>query len=104
MPHQHQLKLKTLSSSVKGDTLTPVWNEHWKVRNVPTTATLIIEVHDKDMNTPNDDYIGKASVTVSPGAKEAVLESQLLKRDRGTLWLKVYCIFQSGTASFNSYR
>ncbi|CAG8730607.1 11850_t:CDS:2, partial [Acaulospora colombiana] len=46
-------------SSVKSETLTPVWNEKWSVKNVPKHAVLEVEVYDKDEGTPINDYIGK---------------------------------------------
>jgi hypothetical protein len=62
-----------------------VWNERWKVRNVPKHAVLSVSVMDKDKGTPLNDFIGKVrlhrkreSVTdplqfktdINPGAKE----------------------------------
>ncbi|KAL0577670.1 hypothetical protein V5O48_004318 [Marasmius crinis-equi] len=77
-------------STVKVDTLTPVWNEVWRVKNVPTTADLHVEVLDKDLGTPHDDYIGKFKVSVAPGAKEVEIEGPLFRRNnRGTFWLKI---------------
>ena len=70
------------------NTLTPVWNELWHVKNVPTTAQLNIEVLDKD-NGPTDDYIGRFHCDVSAGTKELEIESTLSKRKRGMFWLKV---------------
>lgn len=37
-----------------------------------------------------DDYIGRFSTTVTPGAKEAEIVGSVLKRHKGTFWLKVY--------------
>jgi hypothetical protein len=85
-------------SSVQPNTLTPVWNETWRVLNVPSTAELQVEVLDKDLGSPKDDYIGRFRVSISPGAKEAEIEGTGLdgwleglvgKRNRGTFWLKI---------------
>jgi Ca2+-dependent lipid-binding protein len=70
------------------DTLSPVWNELWRVKNVPATAQLTVEVLDKD-NGPTDDFIGRFSCDVSAGAKEFEIESAHLKRSKGKFWLKV---------------
>ncbi|KDQ59895.1 hypothetical protein JAAARDRAFT_46478 [Jaapia argillacea MUCL 33604] len=70
-------------------TLKPVWNELWRVKNVPTHAVLRAEVCDKDEGRPVDDYIGRFQTTVSAGAKEAEIEGPLFKQSRGTFWLKV---------------
>lgn len=74
---------------MKPNTQTPVWNEIWRVKNVPTDADLSVEVLDKDVGAPHDDFIGKFKTTVSPGAKEVEIEGPLFRRDRGTFWLKV---------------
>ncbi|KAL0070391.1 hypothetical protein AAF712_002222 [Marasmius tenuissimus] len=77
-------------STVKVNTLTPVWNEVWRVKNVPTTADLHVEVLDKDLGTPHDDYIGKFKCSVASGAKEVEIEGPILRRNnRGTFWLKI---------------
>ncbi|KAI0761498.1 hypothetical protein BD413DRAFT_485927 [Trametes elegans] len=76
-------------STVKPNTLSPVWNELWKIKNVPNTATLTVEVLDKDNGAITDDHIGKFSITVSPGAKECIIESLSLRRNRGTFWLNI---------------
>lgn len=77
------------SSTVKINTLTPVWNETWRVKNVPITSDLYVEVLDKDVGAPIDDYIGKFKTSVAAGAKEQEIEGPLFRRDRGTFWLKV---------------
>jgi Ca2+-dependent lipid-binding protein len=46
------------SSSVQPNTLSPVWNELWHVKNVPTDGKLKVTVYDKDVGLPMDDYIG----------------------------------------------
>ncbi|KAG5654022.1 hypothetical protein H0H81_008332 [Sphagnurus paluster] len=76
-------------SSVKAQTLAPVWNEIWRVKNVPVISDLNVEVFDKDDGRPHDDYIGKFKVSVASGAKEAEIEGPLLRKDRGTFWLKI---------------
>ncbi|THU91395.1 hypothetical protein K435DRAFT_780765 [Dendrothele bispora CBS 962.96] len=84
-------------STVQPHTLTPVWNELWRIRNVPSTADLVVEILDKDVGAPRDDYIGKFKVSVNPGAKECEIEGPALdlgkvvglRKDRGTFWLKI---------------
>ncbi|KAJ7063724.1 hypothetical protein C8F01DRAFT_88658 [Mycena amicta] len=76
-------------STVKVNTLAPVWNELWRVKNVPAHANLSIEVLDKDDGAKADDFIGKFTVSVAAGAKEAEIEGPLLRRAGGTFWLKI---------------
>ncbi|KAI0648537.1 hypothetical protein C8Q79DRAFT_579774 [Trametes meyenii] len=76
-------------STVKPNTLSPVWNELWKLKNVPNTATLTVEVLDKDNGTITDDHIGKFSTSLVSGAKECTIESLSLRRNRGTFWLNI---------------
>lgn len=76
-------------STVKPDTLSPVWNELWKIKNVPNTATLTVEVNDKDVGNITDDHIGKFTTSVTPGAKECTIESISIRKNRGTFWLNV---------------
>lgn len=82
-------QLSCYRSSVQPNTLSPVWNELWKVKNVPSHANLHIEVLDKDNGNITDDYIGNINTTVAPGAKELTIEGPSLRRNRGTFWLKV---------------
>ncbi|KAF9062222.1 hypothetical protein BDP27DRAFT_1336913 [Rhodocollybia butyracea] len=79
----------SMVSTVKTNTLTPVWNEIWRVKNVPMTSDLVVEVLDKDVGAPIDDYIGKFKTGVAAGAKELEIEGPLFRRDRGTFWLKI---------------
>ncbi|KAE9404834.1 hypothetical protein BT96DRAFT_916518 [Gymnopus androsaceus JB14] len=79
----------SMVSTVKTNTLTPVWNETWRVKNVPMTSDLYVEVLDKDVGAPIDDYIGKFKTSVAAGAKELEIEGPLFRRDRGTFWLKI---------------
>lgn len=77
-------------STVQINTLTPVWNEVWRVKNVPFLADLEVELLDKDDGAPHDDYIGKFKTTIRPGAKEVDIEGPVLsRRSRGTFWLKI---------------
>ena len=78
---------------MKQNSVTPVWNEIWKVKNVPATADLVIKVLDKDQGSVTDDFIGTVKTSVSAGAKEADIKGPLLRRSRGTFWLKVRRIF-----------
>lgn len=84
------LVLTSLSSStVKPDNLAPVWNEIWRVKNVPATADLVIKVMDKDEGSVTDDFIGQIKTSVTPGTKELEIEGPVFRRSRGTFWLKV---------------
>jgi len=76
-------------STVKVDTLKPVWNEIWRVKNVPVHASLAVEVMDKDDGAKRDDYIGKFSCSVNEGAKECEIDGPLFRRAGGTFWLKI---------------
>ena len=66
-----------------------MWNELWKIKNVPKTASLIVDVLDKDVGNITDDHIGKFTTSLAPGAKECVIESISFRRNRGTFWLHV---------------
>jgi Ca2+-dependent lipid-binding protein len=78
------------SSTVKQNEGAPVWNEHWRVKNVPATANLVITVMDKDERSYTDDFIGSITTTVAAGAKELEIEGPFHKRNnRGRLWLNV---------------
>ncbi|KAF8553781.1 hypothetical protein OG21DRAFT_1198612 [Imleria badia] len=76
-------------SSVQSNTLTPVWNEVWQVKNVPTTAMLSVVIRDKDHKALVDHYIGKFETTIYPGAKEAEIRAPMHIHNRGTFWLKI---------------
>ncbi|KAJ7290231.1 hypothetical protein C8J57DRAFT_1045181 [Mycena rebaudengoi] len=76
-------------STVQVNTLTPVWNEIWRVKNVPVHASLNVEVLDKDDGTARDDYIGKFKTSVNAGAKEVEIDGPLFRRAGGTFWLKI---------------
>ncbi|KAJ3907028.1 hypothetical protein F5879DRAFT_1065500 [Lentinula edodes] len=79
----------SMVSTVKTNTLTPVWNETWRVKNVPITSDLLVEVLDKDFGSPIDDFVGKFKTSVAAGAKELEIEGPLFRRNRGTFWLKI---------------
>lgn len=79
------------------DTLNPVWNETWNVRNVPDNAVLKVKVMDKDDGSPTDDYIGKFETTVSPGPKEVEIVGSIFKQVKGTFWMNVCgIVFSNG--------
>jgi hypothetical protein len=63
---------------VKQNTLSPVWNEMWRVENIPSTADLRVEVVDKDEGA-TDDYIGKFALSITPGTKEVEIEGTVFK-------------------------
>ncbi|TDL18925.1 C2-domain-containing protein [Rickenella mellea] len=79
----------TFISSVQPNTLTPVWNEIWNVKNVPDNAVLKVEVLDKDEGAPKDDYIGNFETTLTSGPKEVEIVGSILKQVKGTFWLKI---------------
>ena len=85
---QQWAQSENFRSTVKQKTLSPVWNETWRVKNVPSTADLRVEVMDKDEGV-TDDYIGKFTVSVTPGTKEVEIEGTVFKIARGTFWIKV---------------
>ncbi|KAG9318003.1 hypothetical protein JVU11DRAFT_64 [Chiua virens] len=76
-------------SSVQPNTLAPVWNEVWHVRNVPSTAMLSVIIRDKHRAALIDHYVGKFVTTINPGAKEVEIHGPMNIRDRGTFWLKI---------------
>lgn len=76
------------TSNVKENTLTPVWNETWHVKNVPTTAEIEVGVYDKDPG-PHDDAIGQFHGPVAAGAREFEIVSLVTKRNRGTFWMEI---------------
>ncbi|KAH7890113.1 hypothetical protein F5I97DRAFT_1800566 [Phlebopus sp. FC_14] len=90
-------------SSVQCNTLSPAWNEVWRVKNVPTTSNLSIVVLDKDNGAPMDDYVGKFDTTVSPGAKEVEIQGPMGLQKRGTFWLKIDSSPSSGNPSLLPY-
>jgi hypothetical protein len=79
------------SSTVKQNSVSPVWNERWKVKNVPVTAELVIKIMDKDQGSVTDDYIGTVKTGVTAGEIEFDIEGppRLFRRSRGTFWFKV---------------
>lgn len=81
----------TFVSNVIKNTLAPVWNEVWRIRNVPATATLSVEVMDKDEGSATDDFIGKFNISLTAGAKEVEIDGPVLslRKQRGTFWLKI---------------
>lgn len=80
-------------STVKANCLTPEWNEFWRIKNVPVTAELYVEILDKDPDTPHDDYIGKFKSSVDPGERDFDIQGPLFRRNRGTFRLEVRLIF-----------
>ncbi|OSX56304.1 hypothetical protein POSPLADRAFT_1037584 [Postia placenta MAD-698-R-SB12] len=76
-------------STVQDNTLTPTWDEVWRVKNVPQEATLAVEVLDKDSNSLTDGYIGQFSIPVYSGEQQLRIEDKALKRNRGTFRLSI---------------
>lgn len=87
-------------STVKTKSLAPEWNELWRVKNVPTTSELRVEILDKDTDTPHDDYIGKFKTSIEAGEKEIDIQGPLFRKDRGTFKLKV-CYSYSYVLSYS---
>lgn len=79
---------------MKENTLSPVWDELWRVKNVPHGAILTVEVMDKDSNSLTDGYIGQFTLEPSSGEKDIRIEDRVLKRNRGTFSLKV-CLLRT---------
>ncbi|KIJ63398.1 hypothetical protein HYDPIDRAFT_176087 [Hydnomerulius pinastri MD-312] len=90
-------------SSVQPNTLSPVWNEVWRVKNVPTSATLSVVLRDKDDGAPMDDYIGKFETTVCKGTKEVEVQGPMGLRNRGNFWLKIESSPSTGSAELLPY-
>ncbi|KAF9259640.1 hypothetical protein L218DRAFT_908016, partial [Marasmius fiardii PR-910] len=80
-------------SAPKVNTSTPVWNEIWRVKNVPSTADLHVEILDCNLGTPHetphDNCIGKLRCSLASGAKELEVEGPLFMNNRGTFWLEI---------------
>lgn len=55
---------------------------------MPSNAELKVQVLDKD-DGPKDDYIGRFTTDVQPGAKEEEIHGRILKKHKGTFWLKI---------------
>ncbi|KAF8332085.1 uncharacterized protein EI90DRAFT_3195381 [Cantharellus anzutake] len=71
------------TSSAQRNTLNPVWNESWAIRNVPSDAQLIVDVYDKDEGSINDDYIGSFSAPLDPGAHASALKG-VIRNGKGS--------------------
>ena len=54
------------------NTLNPVWDEDWIVRNVPPNAKLSVEIYDKDDGKFGDDYIGKFQIDLQSMTNELI--------------------------------
>ncbi|EJD51225.1 hypothetical protein AURDEDRAFT_111841 [Auricularia subglabra TFB-10046 SS5] len=75
-------------SSVQPNTLTPVWNEQWFVKNVPETATLELKVYDKDDGTTTDDFIGSFQIPIEDGLRECKIVASS-KAEKGTMFFEI---------------
>ncbi|KAF9075397.1 hypothetical protein BDP27DRAFT_1380640 [Rhodocollybia butyracea] len=68
----------SMVSTVKSRSLTPEWNEIWRVKNVPKTSELSVKVLDKDTDAPrHDDYIGKFKTSIDAGVKEGTFRLEI---------------------------
>ncbi|PCH38492.1 hypothetical protein WOLCODRAFT_64481 [Wolfiporia cocos MD-104 SS10] len=76
-------------SSVNTGTRSPVWDESWRVKNVPENAALVVEVLDKDSKNLTDGYVGHFCTDISSGEKELHIRDKALKRHRGTFYLAI---------------
>jgi hypothetical protein len=81
--------LLSCRSSVKSNTLTPVWDETWIVKTVPSTATLSVVVREVETGALVDNDIGVFQTTINPGAKEVEIVGKRLGRNKGSFWLNV---------------
>ncbi|KAG1842314.1 hypothetical protein C8R48DRAFT_737840 [Suillus tomentosus] len=77
------------TSSIKLNTLSPVWDETWVVKTVPSTATLSVVVREVENGALVDNDIGVFRTTVSPGTKEVEIVGKRLGRSKGTFWLNI---------------
>ncbi|KAG2148789.1 hypothetical protein DEU56DRAFT_782266 [Suillus clintonianus] len=77
------------TSSVKPNTLSPVWDETWVVKKVPSTATLSVVVRETETGAHVDNDIGVFQTTVSPGAKEVEIIGKHLGQNKGSFWLNI---------------
>ncbi|KIJ33221.1 hypothetical protein M422DRAFT_52548 [Sphaerobolus stellatus SS14] len=85
-----------MTSSVQVNTLKPIWNEMWYVKNVPSDGKLKITVWDKDDGSPADGRIGNADyrpgsceTDVLEGVKELQIVGRAFNRLKGTFWAQV---------------
>ncbi|KAG1749494.1 hypothetical protein EDB19DRAFT_144016 [Suillus lakei] len=85
------------TSSVKPNTLSPVWDETWIVNMVPSTATLSVVVQETETGALDND-VGVFQTTVNPGAKEVEIVGKRLGQNKGTFWLTI----QSSHSAHNS--
>lgn len=76
-------------SSVQSSTLSPVWNETWMVKTVPSTATLSVVVRHAESGSLVDNDIGEFHTIMTPGSKEVEIVGKHFARNRGTFWLNV---------------
>ncbi|KIK64369.1 hypothetical protein GYMLUDRAFT_240921 [Collybiopsis luxurians FD-317 M1] len=79
----------SMVSTVKTKSVNPEWNELWRVKNVPITSELSVQVLDKDPDTIHDDRIGKFKTNIEAGAKELDIEGPLFRRNRGVFRLQI---------------
>ncbi|KAJ2936897.1 hypothetical protein H1R20_g193, partial [Candolleomyces eurysporus] len=79
-------------SHVARNSLAPVWNEVWRVKNVPVTASVVVEIfHKFEGPRATDATIGKFHVGLVPGTKEVEIKGHhlALRKSRGTFWMKI---------------
>jgi hypothetical protein len=81
--------MPNFSSACIVNTLNPIWNEEWIVRNIPFAAKLFVTVYDKDDDTINDDYIGKFQINLKAIENEFIDILGPLNSIRGKFQLSI---------------
>ncbi|CAF4583201.1 unnamed protein product, partial [Rotaria sp. Silwood2] len=81
-------KIQFISSCIT-NTLTPIWNEQWLVRNVPRTAKLSVRLFDKDDNTVSDNCIGNFELALLPTNHRSIEIRNSLGKVQGTFELSI---------------
>ncbi|KAI8824414.1 uncharacterized protein EV422DRAFT_319518 [Fimicolochytrium jonesii] len=71
------------------NTLNPVWDERWRVRNVPVAAVLSVVVWDKDKHTVGDEVAGKCQTPLTPGRHTLTLTHPKTGNYRGEIHLEI---------------
>ena len=86
--------LNLLRSRVIQNSPNPGWNELWRIKNVPATATLHVTVMDKDEAAVMDDRTGEFNTTVNVGVKEVEIVVSSGPRDLLAEGTSVKNVFQ----------
>ncbi|KAG2131240.1 uncharacterized protein EDB93DRAFT_1094489 [Suillus bovinus] len=86
------------TSTIKVNTLSPVWDETWMVKMVPSTATLSVVVQEVETGALVDNDIGTFQTSVNPGTREVEIVGKRSGRKKGSFWLKI----ESSPSAHNS--